>query len=114
MTANDIKNLVLQVLEDYKVSEVVSMDVRDKTTVTDWILIATGTSSRHVKTLAANVVNKAKDSNIAPIGVEGEQNGEWILVDLGDVLLHVMQAAVRDYYNIEKLWSVDNEPVASN
>ena len=83
------------------------LDVQGKTTVTDWLIIATGSSSRHVKSLANNVVTEAKNAGQRPLGSEGEIEGEWVLVDLGDVIVHVMQRQVREYYDLESLWSID-------
>ena len=72
----------------------------------DWLVVASGTSSRHVKSLADNVLMKAKESGVRPLGVEGERIGEWVLVDFGDVVVHVMQPAARSFYDLERLWSV--------
>lgn len=107
MTLEELKPLVINALEDLKVAELTEVDVRDKTSMTDLMLVAVGTSSRHVKSLANNVVVECKQAGVMPLGVEGERDGEWVLVDLGDIVVHVMQPQVRDYYNIEKLWEVD-------
>src|SRR5690606_11068820 len=85
------------------------LDVRGKTAITDFMVIATGTSDRHVKALADNVLKEARDAGIRPLGVEGERSAEWILLDLNDVVAHVMVRDVRDFYNLEKLWTVDAE-----
>ena len=95
---------VLDALDELKARNVTTLDVRELTSIADAMVVASGTSSRHVKALADNVVERAKAAGTAPVGVEGQQNAEWILVDLGDVLVHVMQPATREYYDIERLW----------
>jgi ribosome-associated protein len=107
MTIDELKKLAVDALEDLKAEDITLLDVKDKTSVTDWIIIASGTSSRHVKSIANNVAIAAKEANRPPLGVEGEEEGEWVLVDLGDVIVHVMQQQVRQYYDLESLWSVD-------
>ena len=107
MTIDELKRLALDALDDLKAEDIAVLDVKDKTTVTDWIIIATGSSSRHVKSIANNVITAAKQANIPPLGAEGEEDGEWVLVDLGDVIVHVMQQQVRDFYDLESLWTVD-------
>ena len=105
----DIKELVIDALDDLKALDVVCMDVSDKTEITDFMIVASGTSSRHVKSLATNVVAEAKEEGLQPIGIEGLDQGEWVLVDLNAVVLHVMQPQVRDFYDIESLWSLSVE-----
>ena len=95
-----------EALDDLKALEAVVLDVRSLSSVMDWMVVASGTSSRHVKSLADNVLMKAKERGIRPLGVEGERVGEWVLVDFGDVVVHVMQPAIRDFYDLERLWSV--------
>ena len=107
MTIDELKKLAIDALEDMKAEDITVLDVQGKTTVTDWIIVATGSSSRHVKSIANNVAVEAKKANRAPLGTEGENEGEWVLVDLGDVIVHVMQRQVREFYDLESLWSVD-------
>lgn len=107
MTIDELKQMSLDALADLKAEDITVLDVRDKTTVTDWIIVTTGSSSRHVKSIANSVISAAKQANRAPLGSEGEDEGEWVLVDLGDVIVHVMQRQVREYYDLESLWSVD-------
>lgn len=107
MTIDELKQLAINALEDLKAEEILVLDVKGKTTVTDWIIVATGSSSRHVRSIANNVAVEAKKANATLLGTEGEEDGEWILVDLGDVIVHVMQRQARDFYDLESLWSVD-------
>ncbi|NIA27703.1 MAG: ribosome silencing factor [Desulfobulbaceae bacterium] len=107
MTIDDLKKLAITALEDLKAEDITILDVKDKTTVTDWVIIASGTSSRHVKSIANNVIAEAKKAGKPPLGSEGEEDGEWVLVDMGDIVVHVMQKQVRDYYDLESLWSVE-------
>jgi len=109
MQTDELKSIARQALEDLKGVDIVEFDVRDMTTVTDVMIIASGTSDRHVKSLADAVVIACKKAGMAPLGVEGEREGEWVLVDLGDVVVHVMQPRIREFYALEKLWTVTEE-----
>ncbi len=99
-------------LEDLKAKDAIEIDVRGKTSVCDYMVIASGTSTRHVKSIADEAVRKVKDLGVMPLGVEGEREAEWVLVDLGDVVVHVMLPRVREYYALERLWTVGDEPPA--
>ena len=107
MQVEELRDLVVAVLEDMKAIDIKVLDVRGRTAITDFFVIASGTSERHVKSTAESVAFKAKQAGQAPIGQEGVQDGEWALIDLNGVVVHVMQARVRDYYQIEKLWEID-------
>ena len=107
MTTEELKKLAITALEDLKAEDILVLDVKGKTTITDWIIVATGSSSRHVRSIANNVVIETKKANAPHLGSEGEEDGEWVLVDLGDVIVHVMQRQAREYYDLESLWSVD-------
>lgn len=103
---------VMDATEELKAREVVQVDVRGKSSVADYMVIASGTSSRHVKSIADEVVRFAKKLDVMPLGVEGEREAEWVLVDLGDVIVHVMLPRVREFYALERLWTVGDQPVA--
>ena len=106
MTPEQLRDQMVAALEDMKAVDVRALDVRGSTPLTDFMIIASGTSDRHVKALARSVLDKAREGGVKPMGVEGEQEGEWVLVDLRDVVVHVMHPQVRDFYNLEKLWNV--------
>ncbi|MCG6862521.1 MAG: ribosome silencing factor [Chromatiaceae bacterium] len=112
MQIEQLKQLVLDVLADMKARDVTVMDVRGKTVVTDFMIVASGTSDRHVKALAETVAFRAKDAGEPPLGIEGVKEGEWALVDLNSLVVHIMLPKVRDFYNLERLWSAP-PPVAS-
>ncbi len=101
-----VTDVVVKALEDLKAQNITVIDVRDLTTVTDSLVIASGTSDRHVKSLAASVVSQTAIAGYQSLGREGERDGEWVLVDLGDVIVHVMLPRVREFYGLEKLWDV--------
>ncbi|WP_299872441.1 ribosome silencing factor [uncultured Cocleimonas sp.] len=108
MKLNEISDLVQNALEDMKAVDIVSVDVTGKSSMTDKLYIATGNSTRHVKSIAENVVIEAKKANLDVIGTEGKGSSEWVLVDLNDVIVHVMLENTRDFYQLEKLWSADD------
>lgn len=101
-----VRHTARTALEELKGVDIVEIDVRGKTSMTDWLLIASGTSTRHVKALADDVVRAAKNAGIGVIGVEGEGDAEWVLVDLGDVVVHIMLPRTREFYGLERLWTV--------
>lgn len=107
MKPEDLRDLAINALDDLKGLDVVSMDVRPLTSITDYMIICTGRSTRHVKALAEGVATKAKENSVSFVRTEGERESEWILVDLGDVVVHVMLPNTRSFYSLEDLW----EPV---
>ena len=106
MNSEQLCDLVVDALEDVKARDIVKLDVRELTTVTDYMIVASGTSNRHVKALADAVAEKAREAGHRPAGIEGEDGSEWVLLDLQDTLVHVMLPRVREFYNLEKLWSL--------
>jgi ribosome-associated protein len=105
MQLETLRQLVVDTLDDMKARDIAVMDVRGKTAVTDYMIVASGTSDRHVKAMAETVAFRAKEAGEIPLGMEGVSEGEWALVDLNGVVVHVMLPKVRDYYNLERLWS---------
>jgi ribosome-associated protein len=101
-----LRKSVIDALEELKAKDVREIDVRGKTSIADLLVIASGTSARHVKSIANEVTKFAKQAGVAPLGVEGEVEGEWVLVDLGDVIVHVMLPRIREFYGLERLWTV--------
>ena len=104
MQAEQLLQVVIAALEELKGQDIVTIDVRGKTSITDFMVIATGSSSRHVKSMCDNVLEKTKEQGVRPVGSEGLDSGEWGLIDLGNVVVHVMQAATRQFYDLERLW----------
>jgi ribosome-associated protein len=109
MQLEQLKELVLTTLDDMKARDVTLMDVRGKTPVTDYMVVASGTSDRHVKAIAETVAYRAKEAGEPPLGTEGVSEGEWALIDLNGVVVHVMLPKVRDFYALERLWSAPAE-----
>ncbi|MBB6183892.1 ribosome silencing factor [Oleiagrimonas soli] len=101
-----LRNRVVAALEDLKAKDVIEIDVRGKTSIADLLIIASGTSSRHVKSIADEVIKFAKQAGVLPLGVEGQAEAEWVLVDLGDIIIHVMLPRIREFYGLERLWTV--------
>ncbi len=114
MNSKKLCDLAINALEDIKALDIKVLDVTGQSSVTDIMIIATGNSTRQVKSLANNVLKEVKEKGVRPIGIEGEQVAEWILIDLGDVVVHVMTPDIRDFYNLEKLWGEDSPDVEAN
>ncbi len=109
MNVDEVRALVRTALEDMKAEDIVELDVTGKTSVTDTVFVASGNSGRHVRSIANNVVMEAKHAGNQPLGIEGETDADWVLVDLGDVIVHVMQKEARDFYDLEGLLKVTLE-----
>jgi ribosome-associated protein len=104
MELEELKSVILAALEDLKAKDITVIDVRERTSVTDYMIIASGTSNRHVKSLADNVLIEAKNNGLRPLGAEGAAGSDWILVDLGEIVVHVMLPATREFYDLERFW----------
>lgn len=113
MHSKKLASLAEAALEDMKARDIRVIDVRKLTTVTDYMIIASGTSDRHVRSIADRLVEKATAAGCEPLGMEGEEAGEWVLVDLQDVVVHVMLGKMRDFYKLENLWEMQ-VPVAES
>lgn len=104
MDSKQLLAFAMDKIDDMKARDIVDIDVTDKSDITDYMVICTGTSKRHVQSIADHLAKEARHADSEPLGYEGENDGEWALVDLGDVVLHVMQTEARSYYDLEKLW----------
>ena len=104
LTTTAKKKLVIEALDDIKARDIQAINVSKLTSICDWIIVASAESARQTRALARNVRDRLRESGSSIVGVEGEGTGEWILVDAGDIVAHVMQPAVRSYYNLEELW----------
>lgn len=112
MQTIDLLNAVLSDLADLKAFNITPLDVRHITPITDFIVVASGNSSKHVRSIAEHLIHKMKERQVCPFGIEGDTNDEWVLVDLGDIVVHIMQPQTRNFYMLEKLWAPDQKNVA--
>jgi ribosome-associated protein len=109
-----LEGIVSAALEDMKAVNVKIMDVRGLTDIADVMVVASGNSDRHVRSIADRIIEKAKESGVRPLGVEGAREGEWVLVDLHDVVVHVMLPRVREFYSLERMWEMDTHAAVAN
>jgi len=113
LSFDQLKELVISALEDFKAIDIQTIDVSDQIPLTELFVIASGSSSRHVKSMAENLVAKAKAAGCQPLGVEGQREADWVLVDLNDVIVHLMLPQARAFYNLEKLWQATTDQRSS-
>lgn len=113
LSFDQLKELVITALEDFKAIDIQIIDVSKQNPLTELFVIASGSSSRHVKSMAENLVMKAKAAGCPPLGVEGHRQADWVLVDLNDVIVHLMLPQARAFYNLEKLWQASSEQRSS-
>ena len=109
MNNKELIDIVLQALDDVKAIDVVVFEVSKLTSISDYMIIASGKSKRQVAALADKVVESAKENGVKPLGIEGKTEGEWVLVDLGDIIVHIMYPETREYYQLEKLWGATED-----
>jgi len=109
LTSDQLRDLVLDALEDFKATDIQQIDVSGQNPLTDMFVIASGNSTRHIKSMAENLIMKVKAAGCPPLGVEGRRQSEWVLVDLNDVIVHLMLPKTRAFYNLEKLWEASRE-----
>ncbi len=107
MKSEKLRELIIENLEQLKAEDIVALNVKKLTDITDFMVICSGTSSRHVNAMAKNLIDKMKEHKIRPLGVEDDPNGTWTLIDFGDVIAHIMLPGTREFYNLEKLWGVN-------
>ena len=108
LTLDQLRDLVIHALEDFKAIDIQQIDVRGQTPLADLFVVASGSSLRHIRSMADNLVVKAKEAGHAPLGVEGDRQSEWVLVDLNDIIVHLMLPQTRAFYNLEKLWEASS------
>lgn len=113
MTVEQLNKLVIDALEDLKAIDIRNIDVRGITSIADYMIIATGNSNRQVKALADKVEQSVKDKGLVPLGSEGVEEGDWALIDLGDIIVHIMRPPIREYYQLEKLWDTESRKSAT-
>ena len=106
MTETDLTQIVREAIEDLKGIDVYEIDIREMSSIADYMMIATGTSNTHVKALSRSVVDKAKENSIRPLSTEGNEAADWVLVDFGDLIVHLMLPETREFYDLERLWSM--------
>ena len=104
MDHQQLKAFVIEKIEDLKGRDIVDLDVKEKSSITETMLVCSGNSKRHVISIAENIIVQSKQAGNPPLGIEGRDTGDWVLVDLGDIIVHVMQDEARDFYQLEKLW----------
>jgi len=109
LSFDQLRELVITALEDFKAIDVQTIDVSKQNPLTELFVIASGNSTRHVKSMAENLIVRAKAAGSQPLGVEGQRQADWVLVDLNDVIVHLMLPQARAFYNLEKLWQASNE-----
>lgn len=114
METTELQSAVLSSLEDSKAKDIINLDVRQLTDITDYMIICSGTSNRHLHSIADSILRHLKRLGVKPLGIEGEKTNEWILVDFGDIVIHVMMPQVREFYSLEKLWTTTHLSRQSN
>lgn len=114
MQVEQLKELIINAIEDLKGSDVKVLDIKHLSSVSDYMIICSGRSNRHVKSIADNIIVEAKKNGAPAMSTQGKETGEWVLVDLGDIVAHVMQPNIRDLYNLESLWEMTSETLSSN
>ena len=113
LSFDQLKELVINALEDFKAVDIQTIDVSEQNPLTELFVIASGSSSRHVKSMAENLIMRAKAAGCPPLGVEGQRQADWVLVDLNDVIVHLMLPQARAFYNLEKLWQASSDQRSS-
>ena len=106
MPKTSLNDIIKLALEDLKGIDVLTMDVREMTSIADQMVLATGTSNRHVKALSRSVIDQAKEQGFRPLSTEGEDTSDWVLVDFGDIIVHIMLPETREFYDLERLWTL--------
>lgn len=109
LTLDQLRDLVIHALEDFKAIDIQQIDVRGQTPLADLFVLASGNSLRHIRSMAENLVQKAKEAGHPPLGIEGDRQAEWVLVDLNDIIVHLMLPQTRAFYNLEKLWEASTQ-----